>query len=323
MTKIIGRKVEAAIAFEATRGLGVAPTLSLGKIDFSMYDKTVDVRDLSSMGRIEDSLDKYVVEKYAQGAIGGVFGGNSALYLLTLALGGAPSVGSVSNSRYPWTLSVSNTNQHKSGSLHVKDVNLQLIHKLLMLNELELSVKMDEAVSWNAEFVSKVGRTATSTFPSYVEDYKFTKRKTKIYLASDVSGLSAATRIPVKEFSIKFTKNLVRDSEIGTAEPTDIQNQQLSIEGEIKLNYTDTTYKALMLNGTYKALRLFMESEKAITGTTYADLTIDLAKVDFFQWEQENANDEIASNTIQFKANYDLSSGMVYAATVRNALATS
>lgn len=323
MTKIIGRKVEAAIGLESSRGVGVAPAYSLGKIEYSHYDKTVDVRDDTSIGRIEDSQDKFVVEKYAQGAISGILGANSALYLLALAFGGAPSVGSVDDSRYPWTLSLSNTNQHKSASLHVKDGNVQLIHKLLMLNELEISVKQEEAVMWNAQFISKVGRTSTSTFPSYVEDYKFTKRKSKIYLAADVASLAAATRIGVKEFTIKFTKNLVRDSVIGTAEPEDIQNQQLAVEGSIKLNYNDTTYKALMLNGTYKAMRLFMESEKLIGSANYGDLTLDFSKMDFFQWELETPNDEIVSNVINFKGNYHLTSGMLNAGTVRNALATS
>lgn len=323
MSKFIGRKVEAAIAFEASRGVGVAPRYGLGKIDYSLFDKTVDVRDDTSIGRIEDSQDKFVVEKYAQGAIGGILGANSALYILGLAFGTLPTVGAAVDSRYPWTLAMANTNQHLSGSLHVKDANLQLIHKLLMLNELELSIKQEEAVMWNAEFLSKVGRVSTSSFPSYVEDYKFTKRKSKIYLAADVSGLAAASKISVKEFTIKFTKNLVRDSSIGTAEPVDIQNQQFAVEGSLKLNYDDQTYKNLMLAGTYKAMRLFMESEKLIGASAYGDITLDFSKLDFFQWEPETSNDEIVSNVINFKGNYHLTSGLLNAGTVRNALATS
>lgn len=322
MSKYIGRKVEAAIGIEATRGTGVLPAYALGKIDFSLFDKTDDVRDQSSIGRIEDSNDKFVIEKYSQGAMGGILGANSALYLLVMALGSAPSTGGVTDSKYTHTIALANTNQHKSASLHIKDVNQQLIHKLVMLNELELSVKMDEAVTWTAEFIAKVGRTSGATFPSYAEDYKFTKRKTKIYLATDVSGLDAATRLPIKELTIKFTKNLVRDSVIGTAEPEDIQNQQLAVEGEIKLNYNDQTYKDLMLNGTYRALRIAMESEKLIGVSAYGSLEIDLSKVDFFQWEPDNPNDEIVSNTIQFKGNYDLSNGMINNVEVGNALAT-
>lgn len=321
MAKFIGRKVEAGIALESSRGVGIAPKYALGKIDYSLYDKTVDVRDDSGIGRIEDSNDKFVVEKYAQGAIGGILGANSALYLLGLAFGGTPSVGAAVDSRYPWTLSVGNTNQHASASLLVKDGNQTLIHKLLMLNQLELSMDVEDAVRYNAEFISKVARTSTQTIPTYVDDLKFTKRKAKIYLASDVSGLAAATRVSLKSFRLTISKNLVRDSAIGTAEPEDILNQQLSVEGELRLNYTDQTIKNYMLAGTYRAMRLSLESEKLISGT-YGDVTLDFSKCDFFSWEPDAANDEIVSNTINFKANYDLSNGMLNAGTVRNALAT-
>lgn len=323
MTKQIGRKVEAALAFESSRGVGVAPVYSLGKVDFSVFDKTVDVRDDSGIGRIEDSNDKFVVEKYAQGSIGGFLGANSALYLFGLAFGTLPTVGSPTDSRYPWTISLANNNSHLSGSLYVIDSNVSLIHKLLMLEKLEISGDMEDAIKFDAEFISKVGRTTTRSMPSYVEDYKFTKRKTKIYLASSVSGLAAATRISVKNFKLTITKNLVRDSVLGTAEPIDINNQSFSIEGEIKLNYDDQTYKNLMMNGTYRAMRIFLEAEKLVGSSTYPDITIDLSKVDFFSWEPDLANDDIVMNTINFKANYHLSDAMVNAVTVRNALATS
>lgn len=321
MSKYIGRRVEAAIGLESSRGVGVAPTRSLGKVDFSVYDKTVDVRDDSGIGRIEDSNARYVVEKYAQGQIGGYLGANSAGYLLALAFGSAPDIGIVSDSVYPWTIAVANTNQHKSASLLVKDANLTLIHKLMMLHQLEISVGMEDPVKFTAEFISKVGKGSTQSIPAYVEDYKFTKRKTKIYLASDVSGLAAATRTSIKSLTLTISKNLVRDSAIGTVEPEDILNQQLTIEGEIKLNYSDQTVKNLMLNGTFNAMRIKMESEKLIGSTTYGDMTIDLSKVDFFSWEPESKNDDIVTNKINFKANYDLSNGMLNAATVHNALA--
>lgn len=322
MTKFIGRKVEAAIAFESSRGTGIAPKLALGKIDYSMYDKTVDVRDDSGIGRIEDSNSKFVVEKYAQGSIGGILGANSALYLLGLAFGGTPTAGSVSDSRYPWTLSVANTNQHVSASLLVKDGNQTLIHKLLMLEQLELSVDMEDAVRWDAEFISKVARASGQSIPTYIDDLKFTKRKTKLYLASDVSGLGAATRTSIKSLKLTIKKNLVRDSGIGTAEPEDIVNQQLSVEGEIKLNYADQTIKNYMLDGTYRAMRISMSSENLLGAATYGDVTLDFSKCDFFSWEPDAPNDELVTNTVNFKANYDLTNGLLNAGTVGNALAT-
>lgn len=322
MSKFIGRKVEAALGIETSRGVGIAPQYSLGKTEFSVYDKTVDVRDDSSIGRIEDSNDKFIVEKYAQGSIAGLLGANSALYLLALAFGTSPTVGATSDSRTAWTISMNNTNQHASASLLVKDVNQTLIHKLLMLEKLEITVEMEEAVKFNAEFISKVGRTSTQSIPTYLEDYKFTKRKAKIYLASSVAGLGAASRLSVKSFKLTISKNLVRDSALGTAEPEDIQNQSFGIEGELKLNWNDQTQKNLMLNGTYNAMRIFLESEKLIGASSYGDVTIDLSKLDFFSWEPDAANEDIVSNTINFKANYDLSNAMVNAVTVRNARAS-
>lgn len=318
----IGRKVEAAIAFESSRGVGIAPKYALGKVDFSLYDKTVDVRNDNGVGRIEDSLEKYVVEKYAQGSIGGVLGANSALYLLGLAFGGTPTAGAAVDSTYPWTLTMANTNTHLSGSLITKDGNQTLIHKLLMLEQLEISVDVEDAVRWDAEFVAKVARTSGQTIPTYVDDKAFTKRKAKIYLATDVSGLAAAARQSIKEFKITIKKNLVRDSSLGTAEPEDIFNQTISIEGEIKLNYSDQTIKNLMLDGSYRALRIKLESENLIGASTYGDVVLDFSKVDFFSWEPDAPNDEIVTNTVNFKCNYDLSNALLNAATIHNALAT-
>ncbi len=322
MSKYIGRKVEAAIAFESSRGVGIAPKLALGKIDFSMFDKTVDVRDDSGIGRIEDSNAKFVIEKYAQGSMGGILGANSALYLLGLAFGGLPTAGGVADSRYPWTLSVANTNQHQSASLIVKDLNQTLIHKLLMLEQLEITIDVEDAIRWDAEFISKVARTSGQSIPTYADDLKFTKRKAKIYLATNVAALGAATRQSIKSLKLTIKKNLVRDGSIGTAEPEDILNQQLSVEGEMKLNYSDQTIKQLMLAGTYKAMRLSLQSENLLGAATYGDVTLDFSKVDFFSWEPDAPNDEIVTNTINFKANYDLTNGLLNAGTVGCALAT-
>jgi len=323
MSKHIGRLVEAAIAIETSRGVGKAPVYSLGKTEYSLFDKTVDVRDDSSRGRIEDSQDKYVVEKYAMGSISGILGGNSALYLLHLAFGGTPTVGAAVDSRYPWTLVFANTNQHASASLLIKDGNQTQMHKLVMLNSLEITIEQEEAVRYTAEFISKRAVTSTQSIPTYVEDYKFTKRKSKIYLADVVGNLASATRLSLKSFKLTINKNLVRDGSIGTVEPEDILNQQLSIEGELKLNYNDQTYRNYMLNGTYRAMRLFMEAEKLVGSSAYPDVTLDFSKMDFFGWEPEAPNDEIVQNAINFKGNYDLTTGKsLNAGTVRNALAT-
>ena len=323
MSKFIGRKVELAVGLESSRGVGKAPAYSLGKVDFSLFDKTVDARQDESLGHISDSVDKYVQEKYAQGAFGGILGANSAMYLLSLAFGGGPSVGSPTDSVYPWTIAVDNDAIHQSAAFLVKDENQTLMHKLVMLEQFEMEITPEDLVRYTAEFIAKRAVASGASMPSYAEDYKFGKRKAKIYIAANIAGLAAASRLPVKNFRLTVNKNLLRDSQIGTVEPTDINNQQISIEGEIVLNWNDQTYKNYMLNGDRKALRIKLESERLIGATTYGDIEIDLPKVDFFAWEPDASIDDIVNQTINFKANYDLTNGLIESVTVHNALASS
>lgn len=322
MSKFIGRKVEAAIALETSRGAGKAPAYSLGKIDFSVYDKTVDARQVESLGHISDSSDKYVLEKYAQGQMSGHLGANTAAYLLALAFGGAVSTGSPTDSVYPHTIPLDNDNVHQSGALLVKDADRTLMHKLLMLESFGMEVTLEDIVSWEAEFISKVGVTSTQSMPTYVEDYKFTKRKAKIYVADDIAGLAAASALSLKQFSITVNKNLMRDSSLGTVEPEDILNREISIEGQLRLNYTDQTFKNYMLDASRKAMRISLESEKLIGVTGYGSIEIDLPKVDFFSWEPDASLPDIISQQINFKANFDLTDGLVESVTVNNALST-
>lgn len=322
MAKFIGRKVESAIGIETTRGLGKTPAFSLGKIDFSLYDKTVDARQIDSLGHIADSVDKYVVEKYAMGSMSGSLGAGSAVYLLGLALGTAPTNGATSDGVTAHVVALANSNSHLSGALLVKDDNITLMHKLLMLESLDIEITLEDLVKWNAEFISKVGVTSTRTIPTYVEDYKFTKRKAVVKIANDTSGLAAATALSLKSYKLSIKKNLVRDSSLGTVEPEDILNQEISIEGELRLNYTDQTFKNYMMNADRKAMRLTLTSEKLVGATTFASLTLDLPKVDFFSWEPDAGLSDIVSQQINFKANYDLTSGLVSACTVNNAIAT-
>jgi hypothetical protein len=320
MTKQIGRRVQAALAFESSRGAGKTPTLGLGKVEYSFYDKTMDARDDESIGHIADSKDKYVVEKYAQGSISGYLDSNNALFLLGAALGTTPTVGSPSDSVYPWTLALQNDNAHASLALLVKDANATFMHKLVMIEQLQLEIDTEGLVRFNAEFIAKKAVVSTASIPTYVEGYKFTKRKSKIYVATDISGLAAATRLGLRTFTLTINKNLRRDSQIGTVEPVDINNQEISIEGELSLNLNDQTYHDYMTNGDRKAMRLAMTSERVIGTSAFGTVEIDLPKVDFFNWEPESGNAEILPQTINFKANYDLTNGLIESATVGNAV---
>ena len=86
---------------------------------------------------------------------------------------------------------------------------------------------------------------------------------------------------------------------MGTVEPEDILNQQISVEGSLELNLEDDTYRDYMLNGTYRAMQI------AFTNGSSSILTLQFPRVDFSEWESDYTLNEIAKQTINFKCNYD------------------
>lgn len=321
MSAFSGGRKQVAIALESSRGVGIAPVYQLGKLEFGHDDKIDAAANEESHGHIADAESHHVLEQYAQGGFSGNLGANSAAWLLSMALG-AVSSGSPTDSVTAHTITLNNNNQHKSASLVVKDPNATRMFKLAMLENLEISVNLEDMVSFDAEFVSKRSVASTQSIPTQANDYKFTKKGVSIKVANDISGLGAATKLSLKELTLNISKNTRRDGSIGTAEPEDIHNLQISIEGSFRLNHNDSTFRNNMLNGTKKAMRIAMTTDELIGVSAYGSLEIDLAKVYFTEWEQEDPNDDIAAETVSFKAFYDPTNGLVESCVVNNAIAS-
>lgn len=307
MSKYIGRLLTVGIAKEASRGAGAAPTYLLPQSEFSFDDKVVKARVISGLGVLEDSEEAFVTTKYGQGNISGEVRSNSFGLLLYALLGAVNTTGSTDKSH---AFSIANTNTHQSLSLTVYDPNTTEMYKLAMLESLELTAELDQVVMFNAGFMSKQATGTTQTNPAAISEYKFTKKHLRIKFASNLAGLAAATAISVKSLSLKFAKNTILDDVLGTAEPEDILNRQLSIEGELTLNYEDETYKNYMKNGSYRAMEIaFINSDSTLGGGANPSLTIQLPYVDFYGWEPDNALEDIVKQKFTFKANRDVSGG--------------
>jgi hypothetical protein len=176
-----------------------------------------------------------------------------------------------------------------------------------MLNSLEITAELDQIVMYTAGFMSKSARDTGLTVPAVVQESKFTKKHVSIKLADTIAGLSGASALALKSFTLTIEKNVTLDDVLGTAEPEDILNQQLAIEGELTLNYEAETFKNYMKAGTYKAMEIaLVNTDDLIGASTRPSLTIQLPKVDFFDWEPEYDNDAITQQTISFKASRDV-----------------
>lgn len=309
MTKYIGRRIKVGVARETSRGAGASAVYQLPQTDFSHDDKIVQARSVGSLGNIADSEEAFVTTKYAEGDLEGEIRSKS-FGLLLYAMLGSLSTGAVVDSSYTHSFTVSHSNQHQSLAFVVADPNTTELFKLVMLNELEIIAELDQVVTFKASFMSKVSRDTGLTVPDVVAESKFTKKHVNVKIASNIAGLSGATPISVKSLSLKIMKNVTMDDILGTAEPEDFLNQQLAVEGELTLNYEAETYKNYQNNGTNRALEISMVNTDATIGSgTRPSLTIQLPKVDFFDWEPDYNNDEIVSQKISFKANHDVANG--------------
>lgn len=310
MSKHIGRLVELGVGKEASRGAGVAPALYIPKVAFTFDDKVTIARSQAGIGKIADSDEAFVVNKYGQGNLEMNLSDQAIGYFLYSMLGTLSS-GGIVDSAYTHTLSIAESNQHQSLALVVKDPISTELYRLAMVNSIEFSAALDELVRANITFLSKKGDAYSSVTPSYAAEKRFTKNHIKVKVAANIAGLAAATELSIKSLRFTINQNVATDDALNTAEPEDILNHQLSVEGEIQLNYEDETFKNYFRSTNAKAMEIKFENTDSLIGTSSAaTLTFQMPKVDFYNWEPNYALDEIVRQTVSFKASYDLANSL-------------
>lgn len=298
MTKFAGRRGQLGIAVETTRGTAVSPTFWVPWATMSFSDATEEAREEQGLGVIADGDSKYVTQKMGQGDVEVQLYDKALGVILIGVLGASPSTGG--SNPYTHTYTLANTNQHKSLSLYWKDPDRSDMFPLGMLNSFQISVEPSGLVNYTVGFMSKTARDWANQTANYTSlGNKFLHQHVQVRIAATVGALSAATPISLKNLKLNINKNTVFDSVIGTVEPEDILNQQLSVEGSLTLNLEDDTYRDYMLLGSYKAMEI------KLLGSSSSTLTFQFPRVDFSTWERDNALNEVAKQSINFKANYD------------------
>ncbi len=312
MAKIIGRLKKVGIALESSRGGGEAPDFMLPNASFSVEDKVIKARSPLSYGVINsEGPDAINVKKWAEGDIEfDLFSESFGVFLKAL-LGDVSSSGPT-DSAYTHTFSIDDVNQHPSMAITCIDGSISTyMFKLAMLQSLSIEIMPEETVKVSASFMAKKSVGSSETGTSYTLEKKFVGRHLTFKIETAVANLNAGNHIPIKKLTLNFEKNLRLDHNLGTVEPEDIQNQALRITGEVELDYENRNYRDLMVDGTYKAVRIQLENTEATigVGSTHPKFVLDLSKVDFEEWEASYPNDEIASQSFTFIALHDITNG--------------
>ncbi len=307
MSKIIGRLVNLGIAKETVRGTGVAPAMWLPHSEFSLMEKVDKVRDDNGFSNIADSQDVLVTEKYAEGDISGQLRDQTIGYFLLAMLGGVTT--SANGAGFSHAFALAQNNTHPSLSIVKKDLNTTLLYELSMLNKLDIKVALDSLATFTAGIIAKSGQATTAT-AAYTSENKFSKKHIKVKIADTIAGLAAATYLEIKTLELNIEKNVIRDSSFGTNQPQDILNKSISVAGSISLNFEDNTFRDYMIAGTKKAMEIKFENTDVDLGSGLRpSLTIQMPRVDF-EWTPNFALEDIVSQTINFKANYDVANSL-------------
>jgi len=320
MTKFAGRRGSLALAIEDSRGVPPTSSSDYFWVPFatmSFKDTVEEAREDQGMGVLADGDSKYVVMKMGEGEVEAQLYDKALGVVLAGVLGAVPST--AGSNPYTHTYTLSNSNQHQSVSLYWSDPDRKDMYKLGMVDSFQISVEPSGIVNYTLGFKSKTADEWTTIAPVFTSlGSKFLHQHVGVKFAAAVGDLTAATAISLKNLELTINKNTMFDSVMGTVEPEDVLNQQISVEGTIELNLEDDTYRDYMLNGTYRAM------EVKLTNGTSSIFTMRFPRVDFSEWEPDYTLNEIAKQSINFKANYDAANALdiISTCTLVNAQAT-
>jgi hypothetical protein len=325
MADFIGRKIAYGAAKETARGTPeTTATYWLPHLEASMQDKQTKALNESALGVIDKYNDSIVTETYAEGNIVGKVNIKSFGLILLATMGAESAPTDNTDGTYTHTFTRDNSNQSKALTLFRKEPNTDLKFALSIIKSLVIEIVTGEYVKYTAEFVSKVGVTATSTV-AYTDETEFTSKYATIKEASLIAGLAAATAVSVK--SIKLT--IERESEpyyaLGSVTPAEIHNKTFNVSIEVEKRYSDNTYKGYAFGNNKRAVLISLSNSDDLIGTASDKLptiTFQLPRTVVSEWEVDQGLDDIVMESFSLQGLFDLTTGYQMQATLLNTLAT-
>lgn len=304
MSKFVGRRATFGIAKESSRGVAVGtPTFWLPRATVSFNDRTETARQEVGLGKIADSDGNFITQKNGNGDFEFDLDDRTIGILLTSLLGASPS--KAGSNPYTYTYTLSNSNQHQSLTFLHQDPDITKVFPLGVVSSLQIVVEQNAIVTCTATFMSRVGRDWTTQTADFTAlGTKFLHQHLVFKLAANIGALAASSAISLKRLELNIESNGTFDSVLGTVEPEDVLNHQFSVSGSIQLAKQDETYRNLMLNGTYRAM------DVSFLNSASSSLQFQFPRVDFTEWEPDYTLNDLATQTINFKGNYDAANAL-------------
>ena len=324
MTRIIGRTASIGFAKETTRGTSVAPLYWIPVRSVSFDDKLDIKENESGFGNIAGQQDAQIIKQWAEGDFEGKIYDQSEGLLLRSLFGQAPaSVQRTTTGVYDHDWSMANTNAHTSLTTAISEANNKVRYALSMIDTYAFEASLDDYVHRTVSLISKKSATASDT-ASYTNENEFIPKhvvvKTAAAGASNAT-IDSATAIKARMVSLEINKNVEGLQVFGSNDLDDVVNKQLEVTGKLELYYDDTTFRNLWTAGTHQALRIDVVSDIIIgtSGTHTPAIRFQMPEVVYTSWERSFDNKDVMTQTLEFRALFNLAGAAMITARLTNA----
>lgn len=310
MATYIGRQVEYAVAKESSRGTANTTAARWArKVKINLLPKSEIVTDDTQRAVFEDSEGSRVVRTWYEGDVEGIVHADMIGYDF-LNLYGSVSTATATGTAKAHTFSMLQSPQHPSYTSFIKDAGVvQEVISLCMTKALSIKATTNDYVRFTKSIIGAAA-TSNAASPSYGTDYDFIGKDITIKMASSSAGLSGATAIPVKSMSIDIKQTLTPSYVFGSYVPADIFNSDFSIEGKFTLDFSDTTYRALLTADTSNYMQIVIAGSTVIGGvSSNPKIDLTLNKVNIMDWSRDGGANELVTQEFSFKAYYNATDG--------------
>ncbi len=330
MAKGIGRLIALGFAKETTRG--TAQTAATYWSPFDSLDFNPKVKNViadQAIGVIENSSAEYRVSQFVDGSFKCPLTDQSVGPLL-YSVFGAHSVATHTGETtvYDHTFTVGESAQHQSLTFFTHDplggtdysYANGVVHKMEIDAELEKFVMLTNSVS------AQMGVSQSAFSPSIISENRFIPQYMTFKYATTVSGLSAATAIPLKSIKITIDESIEEQNVLGSVAPADFLNKEFKVEGQLEAIYQNLTdfHNVFVANPNVgQAMLVDLKNTDVTIGTaSNPEFAVTLNQVYFYDSAVKVTPKDLCYQTVKFRATYRLSDTAMIKAVLTNVTPT-
>ncbi len=300
MSVFINRLRRVGIGRETTRGTAVAPTDWVPHTELTIEDRDEKIWDNSGLGTIHNTFFGDTAQQWSEGDLNGLIYDQTFGLLLLATFGSVTSaLKGTETAVYNHTYAVLNTNEHPSLTLALKDLNEDVRAAMAMIGSLEITAEQGSYVNYSASFMGRKSVAATNT-PVDTAQNRLRPQDFTVKIADTVAGLGAATPVAVRNLTLTFNKNIIREPRLGTTQP-DFYNGVFETSLSFGRLYNDTTFKDYVFSGGKKALEIsFRRADVTIGTASNPELRFTFQPGFFSEWSREGWLDDLMSETATY-----------------------